>query len=276
MDCPKIVTKVKMITGIACSYNITGSINIPTETKKIAPNKSFTGLTKCSICSACVVSAIIEPIIKAPNAGEKPTFDANITIIKHKASEIIKSISSVSKSFAFFNNDGMKKIPPINQAVKKNTSFKTDMINSVPENFWLTATVDNSTIIKMATMSCTIRDPITIPANFLAFTPSSSKVFNIIVVEDMDRITPRKMESIWLQPIHLPTKNPIKTMEIIWVTAVMEAVPPTFINFLKLNSSPKLNNKIITPISAQTSTLLMSLTDGKKSKCVPAKKPAIR
>ena len=45
----------------------------------------------------------------------------------------------------------------------------------------------------------------------------------------------------------------------------MEADPPTFISFLKLNSSPKLNNKKITPISAQTFTLFTSLTVGKNS-----------
>ena len=57
--------------------------------------------------------------------------------------------------------------------------------------------------------------------------------------------------------------------------AVIDAVPPTFISFLKLNSSPKLNNKKITPISAQTYTLLMSFMEGKKSKWLPAKNPAI-
>ncbi len=62
----------------------------------------------------------------------------------------------------------------------------------------------------------------------------------------------------------------------ICVMAVIEAVPPTFINFLKLNSNPKLNNNIMTPISAQTSTLWTSFTDGKKSKWFPAKKPAMR
>jgi hypothetical protein len=31
----------------------------------------------------CLISAIIDPIIKAPKAGEKPTLDA-ITIIKHR------------------------------------------------------------------------------------------------------------------------------------------------------------------------------------------------
>ncbi len=45
------------------------------------------------------------------------------------------------------------------------------------------------------------------------------------------------------------------SMVTICVKAVTEAVPPTFSNFLKLNSNPKLKSKKITPISAQTSML---------------------
>ena len=114
--------------------NISGSINIPTDTKKTAPNKSFTGFTKCSMCSACVVSAIIEPIINAPRAGENPTFAANNTINKQSAKDTIKSISSVNKCFAFLSKVGMKKIPATNHIIKKNANFKTDCNNSVPEN----------------------------------------------------------------------------------------------------------------------------------------------
>ena len=58
--------------------------------------------------------------------------------------------------------------------------------------------------------------------------------------------------------------------------AVIDAVPPTFISFLKLNSKPKLKSKKMMPISAQTSTLLVSRIVGKKSKLFPAKNPAIK
>ena len=129
-----MTTTVKIATGKAYSTNDSGLINIPTDTKKTAPNKSFTGFTKCSICSACVVSAIIEPIIKAPSAGEKPTLAANSTINKQSAKEIISIISSVNKCFAFFNNVGMKKIPTTNHMVRKKINFKTDCANSIPEN----------------------------------------------------------------------------------------------------------------------------------------------
>src|SRR6187402_119710 len=127
MDCPKMVTNERITTGTACSYKASGAINIPTDTKNTAPNKSFTGFTKCSICSACVVSAMMEPIMKAPSAGEKPTLAAKLTIVKHSANEMMSNISSVSKCLVFLSTVGMIKIPPKNQITRKNTSFNTDI-----------------------------------------------------------------------------------------------------------------------------------------------------
>jgi hypothetical protein len=72
----------------------------------------------------------------------------------------------------------------------------------------------------------------------------------------------------------LSHKKPINTIVIIWVIAVIDAVPPTFISFLKLNSRPRLNSNIIT-FCPDFNTLYV-FTDGKKSKWVPARKPAIK
>ena len=77
---------------------------------------------------------MMEPMINAPRAGEKPTSAARITIIKHKASEIISNISSDNKCFALLSKVGMKKIPPTNHIVKKKTNFKTERKSSPPEN----------------------------------------------------------------------------------------------------------------------------------------------
>ena len=46
------------------------------------------------------------------------------------------------------------------------------------------------------------------------------------------------------------------------VSAAIVAGPPTFINFLKLNSNPKANNRNTTPISAQVCILAESMTEG--------------
>ena len=54
----------------AFSFITTGSTSIPTEIKNTAPKRFFTGVTMCSMRSASVVPAKIEPITKAPNANE--------------------------------------------------------------------------------------------------------------------------------------------------------------------------------------------------------------
>ena len=75
--CPVITTNVRIRIGILYSHSNAGSINIPTETKNMAPKRSFTGLIICSICSASMVSAKIDPMTKAPKAEEKPAFSGN-------------------------------------------------------------------------------------------------------------------------------------------------------------------------------------------------------
>ena len=72
MALPRMVTRVMMITGQAYSTNTAGFTSIPTETKKIAPKRSFTGCMICSMCSASMVSARIDPMINAPSAVENP------------------------------------------------------------------------------------------------------------------------------------------------------------------------------------------------------------
>ena len=63
-------------------------------------------------------------------------------------------------------------------------------------------TASITAITQIVTISSTIRAPNTIPANFFPLTFNSSKALNIMVVEDMDKIAPRKILSIWDQPIH--------------------------------------------------------------------------
>ena len=97
-----------VIIGPIYSTIIAGSTIIPTDTKKMAPNKSFTGATSFSMVSASTVSAKIDPIINAPNAGEKPTFAANTTIPKHMANERISIVSLLTHFFERFKNIGIR------------------------------------------------------------------------------------------------------------------------------------------------------------------------
>jgi hypothetical protein len=190
-------------------------------------------------------------MINAPSAGENPAFAASITIRRQSAIEIISISSSLISFFVSRRNEGKRKIPAINHKARTKTSFKTEINIASPANCWLTASVESKTSKRIATRSCTIRTPNTRPTNFLFLSPSSLKDLMIMVVEEMDRIPPRKILSMVAQPSILPVKYPAASMNITSKTAVTEAGAPTFISFLKLNSNPRLNRRNITPISAQ-------------------------
>ncbi len=101
------MANVIITMGHIYSTIMAGSTIIPTDTKKMAPNKSFTGATSFSIFSASTVSAKIDPIIKAPNAAENPTLAATTTIPKHNASETISNVSFAIHLRERFKNVGM-------------------------------------------------------------------------------------------------------------------------------------------------------------------------
>ena len=76
----------------------------------------------------------------------------------------------------------------------------------------------------------------------------------IIVVDDMDSIPPRNMDSILLHPMASPTRNPSMNIPRHWVIAVIRALLPTLMSFLKLNSSPNANSRNMIPISDHSFT----------------------
>ena len=90
-----------------CSAITAGATIIPTETKKMAPNRSLIGATRPSMCSLSMVSARMEPITKAPSAEEKPTASASATIPKQRPMLTIRRISSLRKRRACLSSEGM-------------------------------------------------------------------------------------------------------------------------------------------------------------------------
>ena len=72
----------------------------------------------------------------------------------------------------------------------------------------------------------------------------------MIMVDDMEIIPPRKMQSILLHPMSVPTPAPVRIIIVITVTAIVKALPPTVASFLKLKSRPRPNIRNIMPISA--------------------------
>lgn len=65
-----------------------------------------------------------------------------------------------------------------------------------------------------------------------------------------------------IQEFKKPTDVPRNIMQNIMVRAAMTGAAPILSIFLKLNSNPNVNNKIMTPICAQISILPESCTDG--------------
>ena len=80
----------------------------------------------------------------------------------------------------------------------------------------------------------------------------------------MESIPPRNMDSILLQPIASPTRNPRMNIPTHWVMAVMSALLPTLRSFLKLNSKPSANRRNMMPMSDHSLTSAVLETVGNK------------
>ena len=173
-DCPRITAKVITTIGPAYSTIMAGSTIMPTDTKKMAPNKSLTGFTSRSILSASTVSARMEPMMKAPKAAEKPVCAAITTIPKQSPRETISKVSSLISFRHRFSNPGMRYIPTTNQSIKKNSSLAMLPSISVPSKLWLTAIVESITINTMARISSRISTLSTSPVNCFLRIPKSS------------------------------------------------------------------------------------------------------
>ena len=63
-----MMARVMASIGSQYSASTAGSTIMPTETKKMAPKRSFTGAVTRSMLSASTVSARMLPIMNAPNA----------------------------------------------------------------------------------------------------------------------------------------------------------------------------------------------------------------
>ncbi len=203
---PKITTTE--INSTCCQYStsMAGSSSIPTDTKKIAPKRSFTGRTKCSIRSACTVSASNAPMMKAPNAALKPVFTANTTMERQSATATISSVSSFISFRVRAKSVGIRNTPAANHRIRKKPSLPSSQSIAPPEKCWLTARLLNSTNSSTATMSSITSTPTTTPANTCVFSPSSFKARTMIVVLEIERIPPKNRLSMAPQPNHCPVR----------------------------------------------------------------------
>ena len=93
MPCPANMAITSMAIGRAYEISMLGSTSIPTDTKKIAPNKFFTGSTKRIILSASMVSANMLPMTKAPKAELNPTLDETQAIAQQRPRATMSMVS---------------------------------------------------------------------------------------------------------------------------------------------------------------------------------------
>ena len=136
-----------------------GETIIPTETKKMAPNRSLSGVTTLSILSPSMVSERIEPITKAPRAEEKPTAEAMATIPKQRPMLTMSRISELRYFLAFLSRVGMTNMPTRNQSIRKKASFARLKAISPPAKPLETASEVSSTISRMAIRSSRMMVP---------------------------------------------------------------------------------------------------------------------
>ena len=174
MPCPTRMVSTSAIMGSAYSMMILGSTSIPTDTKKMAPNRFFTGSTSFSICSASTVSARMLPMINAPKADEKPTFVEKTAIAQHMPNATMSITSSLMSLRTRRRNKGMAKMPTTNHKTRKKPILTREPSICPPSGLFPEAMALSMTIMTIARMSSSIRTDITSPANCCWRSPRSS------------------------------------------------------------------------------------------------------
>ena len=263
---PTMTTAASRAMTLQCLVITSGLTIMPTEMKKTAPNRSFTGEIRRSMRSASMVPARIEPMTKAPNAAEKPDFIENSTMAKHSPMAMMSICSSLMYRLKRLNNVGIRKMPTVNHMIRKNDSLRMLLTISPPLTLLFSAIDDSITIITTANRSSTMSTANVIGTKRRCRMFRSVKALRMMVVEDIEIMPPRNMLFTSPNPRYLPTTKPRLIMPSTMMRAVRMADPPTSTSFLKLNSSPSENSSTMMPIWAQNSILASTATDGSSSK----------
>ena len=271
---PVITKNVIQITCPNPSCKKSNLMSMPEEVKKMALNTSRSGPTNRSILFTSRTSASTAPAKNAPKATLKPSFWERREIPKISPRTVISSTSSISVRLANWISRGTTRKPttatPTRNAVSESIVLEVNASPICPVvPSWVR--IPN---IATARMSSTIRMPNTSRENSRRNSPIVSSALAMIVVEEMERMAPRKMASIRLQPIHFPTSKPTKNIPAISTTAATTAGKPTSLSLRKLKCSPMENISRITPSSE--SVLIASSSETSETGGVfgPIKMPA--
>ena len=147
--------------GRAYSTRMAGSTSIPTDTKKTAPKRFFTGSTTLIIFSASTVSANMLPITNAPKALENPTWVEMTAMRQQSPSDTTRRVSSLMSLRTERRNMGISDMPTTNHRMRKKPMRNTLPIISPPSGLLPVATAESITIITIASTSSNISTLIT-------------------------------------------------------------------------------------------------------------------
>ena len=171
---PRSMASVMMMMVSHCWATTATSTSIPTETKKTAPKRFFTGSMSFSIFFASMVSASMLPMTNEPKAELKPTIEAHTAIAQHRAMATMSSTSSLMRLRTLRKKMGMKNSPTTNHSTRKKT-MSMRLLNMLPSALPPPlAMVVSMTIMTMARMSSSMSTLMTSDENCCCLSPRSS------------------------------------------------------------------------------------------------------
>ena len=141
----------------------------------------------------------MEPITNAPSSSENPQITLNTAIVKQRAIDTTRIVSSLSCPRSFVISVGSMYTPTTNQIMRKKNSLPIEKRSSDPFTSPI-AIEERSTSMSTAKRSSIMRTASTSVANFLCLSPRSERAFMIIVVDDIDIMPPRNMRFIMSSP----------------------------------------------------------------------------
>jgi len=138
---------------------------MPTDTKEIAPKRFFTDLVSCSIFSARVVSAKIEPIMERTKRWRKAAYVAK-QHYKAKRQRYNKQCSSLINDRIILKMVGIKKYRIQTREQERKPTQNSLLAFPLLQMYDLQQLWKGKTNNNTATRSSITRTPVTIPANF--------------------------------------------------------------------------------------------------------------
>ena len=266
LEYPCAPININTINGFPISTNIDsiiiGHMNcvmfentiwLPSHTKNSNMKKSLSGFSfeLISYFSGDIDKAT--PASSAPASIEKFSFSNIVATMKHHA---IAKNNKNSCDFAIFSViNGNISFAIMNTPTKIVISFIIISIITINDKPAVPVEDDINISINIATMSCTIRNPIAILPYNVSTSPLSDNSFSIIIVLLNVSAIAMYIAGIVANPKVFIIKNPITDVNIICPIPVISAIFPTSFTAFGFRCNPTMNSSIATPMCANASNV---------------------